>query len=399
MVGGGVECWRKILGGLAVLCALLITGCGLRVPGTNDVGSEYELEPDAIGDATLVSRVTQRLAVVDIHGAVSVPESGHLRLVVDRRHSETADALVRWTGGVTLYLVDPAFEHGDLPSPFPENRAKVEEYLGEEHWRKHVVQREPLLLADQLPVASLENSDHGRAVAFTFKASGQDALDGVARDHPGALVALVGRGMALAVRPIEDLRATPLVVAWGSDPGAYGVAKRTRQLFALGRTPKVKALHQAERLPIDWGLALASVVLPIAVSFGWLLAIRYLDRKSPEPWRIVLATFALGAASPALLELVPPLLRALPQVQAWLRAREASSLSDVFVATLLMTGIPEEGVKFLAVRLFATRQRASTSPSTGSCTPAPRPWASRPSRTSATSPTATCRSPSWSGEA
>ncbi|HEX7603613.1 MAG TPA: PrsW family intramembrane metalloprotease, partial [Polyangiaceae bacterium] len=59
-------------------------------------------------------------------------------------------------------------------------------------------------------------------------------------------------------------------------------------LFEVGET---------RPLPKDYAVAITSMVLPVLLSMVWLIFVRRFDRAHPEPWWLVLTTFALGGLS------------------------------------------------------------------------------------------------------
>jgi protease PrsW len=98
--------------------------------------------------------------------------------------------------------------------------------------------------------------------------------------------------------------------------------------------------------------ALMTLLLPLLISLGWIVFARRLDRCHPEPWTLVLATFALGAASAAA-----------AAVLEW----GINSL-DVSLGVSLNTflvGVIEETVKFTAVVLFVRSRKLLDEPIDG----------------------------------
>src|SRR5262249_41109115 len=87
-----------------------------------------------------------------------------------------------------------------------------------------------------------------------------------------------------------------LVVPAAEGVRAYQKARRFATLLSSPPLPELVRHHRHE-LPADWLLASATVVVPIVVGLAWIVLLRRFDRGQPEPWWLVLATFALGALS------------------------------------------------------------------------------------------------------
>ncbi len=118
-------------------------------------------------------------------------------------------------------------------------------------------------------------------------------------------------------------------------------------------------------------MILASLIVPILPSLIWLWIIYRTDRYEPEPKRLVLLTFALGAVAilPAFIgermgEHLYPFLRQLDQAAS---ARSGGGIDPLPLAIgcFLVIGPCEELAKFLAVRLFIYRHREFDEPLDG----------------------------------
>jgi protease PrsW len=128
--------------------------------------------------------------------------------------------------------------------------------------------------------------------------------------------------------------------------------ERVRLLFNedngnASRTPssEVHAAPSATR-------ALLTLLLPLLISLGWIVFARRLDRCHPEPWVLVLVTFALGAASAAA-----------AAVLEWL----VNSLNVPVSVSLnaFVVGMIEEAMKFASVFLFVRSRKLLDEPIDG----------------------------------
>lgn len=99
----------------------------------------------------------------------------------------------------------------------------------------------------------------------------------------------------------------------------------------------------------DWkltgtGLLIAGVVMAIVPAVIWLLAFYVQDRLEPEPKKLVLGVFLLGAVMAV--GLGQPLIRNFFQVQNW---TGNNIIVDLLVA-ILIVGVVQEFLKYAAVR-------------------------------------------------
>jgi len=86
---------------------------------------------------------------------------------------------------------------------------------------------------------------------------------------------------------------------------------------------------------------IAAIAIVVAITAGWVIVVQYLLPVRTK-WRVVALALGLGALSPV------PLLIAL-RFRAPLALPEDPGLSDGFVISLTMAGLPEEFVKTVAV--------------------------------------------------
>jgi len=332
---------------LGAVATALLLGCSPpHLAGTNDAALEYAIDPDPATGARAVSAsaaltaadVKARLAAAQLAADVSATAEGRVRVVSDADAAGVVDALVLWRGGLTASLVgDPA--------------------------RTPVVQ----LGVGPRAITAIEPIEHGKALALSLSPAAREALDRACSAHPGARVALARGGAVLETMPIDDLRASPLVLRFGDDLVAYTRAYEQEQLL---RSPVLPPMHRvsAARLPPRWGLAAACAILPFALSFAWLFFVRRFDRARPEPTWLVVATFALGG-----LAIVPAALLEIgaSKLSPWLdpslvtMGGQLWALPIALVVFSVVVGAVEEGAKLLGAWALARHRREFDEPVDG----------------------------------
>ncbi len=325
------------------LCLATMTGCGPHLAGTNDAALEYEVDVDPATGQRLdpdvaAARAQARLAAAQITADVDV-EGPRVRVVIDSEGAGTVDSLLLWRGGLAVTRTRASAE-ATGPGEKP--------------------------VAD-LPIATIETTARGRALSFTFAAGARDPLIAERASHPDERVALSRGDARLAVLPIDEALATPLVVSFGDDVTAYARAAHTKALLL---SPRLPPMHRASatRLPTDRALAASCAVFPFALSFAWLAFVRRFDRARPEPTWLVVATFALGGLS-----VVPAGLAEMAYAAAtpWLDPSvvtlggQAWALPIAIVVFSLVVGVSEEGAKFLGAWSLARHRREFDEPIDG----------------------------------
>ncbi len=102
---------------------------------------------------------------------------------------------------------------------------------------------------------------------------------------------------------------------------------------------------------------LAPIALGIAPALGWLLWVRWHDRRAPEPRRLVLRAFAAGALRTFLVLWLRPHLE--------LRLQVGNDWHGAMVDAFVLTAPLEESVKLLALLLAVFWHRAWDEPLDG----------------------------------
>jgi RsiW-degrading membrane proteinase PrsW (M82 family) len=386
--------------GGAALTASVTSGCTLPLSGTNDGALYYSVEtgapnPPDLDARELAARVKARLASGNVAADVTASDERTVRVDVDLGAARTVDALVSWPGGLGAYPVDPtfAFAPGDgtglvvRTRPLPDGRTErfwegsrdaVERAaagadVGTEHlvfaeritgdrFRTRVVRAPSAIDAATGPgaVDAVGDAAHGRALSVWLGPGARAALAADARIDPiltDAVAVAFGPALFASVSRAQAI-AAPLVLSVGDDLAAFSRADEARRLLASPSLPRLR--HVAtERVPVRWGVATACALLPLVVSIAWLLFVRRFDRARPEPWWLVLATFALGGVA------------VLPALAVELLCAAASPWLDPSLVTLggrlwslpvalpvyaLVVGLTEETSKFGATWVLARRR-------------------------------------------
>jgi RsiW-degrading membrane proteinase PrsW (M82 family) len=396
---------------LFAIAVVLLIGCGAppsgqRTPGlfahalagTDDVELTYEIDgpappirPASFGE-DLRALVLRRLGAGTIAADVT-DDAGHdgrrVSIVVDEALGPRLDELVTWTGTLLVLDPDPAVRlaprdaesglsaHEEGPEQwFEGSRADVLRAI--ETWPidgEHLVVAEPVF-------SSTERRGHewGRWRTRVVHAAplgelGDGALvgwgDGPAirvRGTPGSpAAAIIVNAQERRTRPIlargRISLGTPAIsddsmrLSFGSGAEAYARAQLELHLLATPRLPALRRVG-AIGLPPNRVLALACLVVPLLLSFGWLAFVRRFDRAHPEPIWLVGLTFFFGAmatAPAALAEYV------LASASPWLDPSlvtfggQSFAFPLALVVFIVVVGLSEEGAKRLAAQFAIQR--------------------------------------------
>ncbi len=391
---------RALIALIACGAALACAGCeGTHLAGTHDVELEYEVRKS--GDlVALAARapIEGRLGAAHLPADVEPRPDGHVHVTVDRDAAESADEMLLWRGGLAVYAIahdyayaprDPAglaskMELGPDGAPEryfagPRERVAHAAKAGDAD-ATHAVLIEPEAGggARTRVVTSPAAVELREVVDFdTGTASDGRALVLYVRDVPklrAAIDALAGRGTVVALgrsvlsrAPLGDLFAPAygpsgrpaLVLPMGDDITAYSRAHQLRTLLRSGVLPPLARIGEARVVPARWPVALGGLALPMLLSFAWLFFVRRFDRAYPEPWWLVLATFALGGLSVvpagfaewAAMTATPYLNPSVMTLGGQVRALPIALA--VFTVTV---GLSEEGSKLFAAWVLAGRR-------------------------------------------
>ncbi len=398
---------------LALACALFALGCGEgHIAGTHDAEVIFHVEgrakdhdtsvasppktPLTIAQAA-VSPVSQRLATMRITADVVAINDNDIKITLDRDQVDAAADALRWAGGIEIDALDPEFpialsDAKDLTAKTETHDGKTVTYwegprgaialaisqtkVAEGHkllaqaydsqrGRTRVVRTPPLAHLED-GVASVERLERGKRLSLVLRVDTSSAMTDAATASAGQPVAIVRGSSVLAVQPIVATTRS-FEVSFGDDIYSYTRAHMTKNLLA---TPPMPPLQKGEvkDLAPDWTVAIACIVLPLLMSLAWLVFVRRFDRAQPEPWWLVLATFALGGFSviPAafaeyFLMSASPYLN--PDVMT-LGGQLLGLLPALCVFTLVV-GVSEEGSKFLGAWSLARHRREFDEPVDG----------------------------------
>ena len=146
-------------------------------------------------------------------------------------------------------------------------------------------------------------------------------------------------------------------LSFGEGAGAYARARRERLLLGTSRLPPLRRVD-AVGLPPNRTLMTACLVVPILLSFAWIIFVRRFDRAHPEPMWLIGVTFLLGAISTIPAATAEEVLAASTK---WLDPNLVTFGGQMFAFPLsfavftLVVGFSEEGCKRLAAQ-FALRR-------------------------------------------
>ncbi len=353
-------------------CLLLpwaTVGCGgvRLVAGMNDLELTFATDPLA-PPAPLEAVVRARLAAARLRADVREEPGGIVRITVDELAREDVIDVLTWTGGVTLFVpkrgvaVDAdgadgrvlpdgavwAFRRsgeGDGPT-LRETRADGSE-------RRYPVEVPACAVTREGPVSL-----------------GPFGLDlgplPVGCDAP--IVALARGGRLLTVERLPGIvHDGRLVLPVRDDPGSRARAQALAELLSTRHLPPL-SLHGQRRSDPHYPVAVLSVLLPWLVSLAWLSFIRRFDRAHPEPLRLVLLTFVLGALAVVPAGAAEWAFERLSPYFSPENATAGDGAGAFLVAVPLLTftvGFAEEASKFLVVWLFASRTKEFDEPVDG----------------------------------
>jgi RsiW-degrading membrane proteinase PrsW (M82 family) len=393
---------------LRLLLLLFVVACAgcyapTRVAGTDDVELLFETESDpapARFGEDLRALVLRRFSAAQI-GADVTDEGRRLRVVVDGSLASIVEELVTWPGSLLAMDPDPSyalvaphdigglvpreerFPDGVVDHFFEGTHTEVRHAI--ESWhvdRDHRLVAEPMWetardadeprwrmrVVKTLPVGELAEGvlvGRGENGTLRLRAERGTLAESVLHDskeRPRRPVLVRGK-TSLGV---PELASDAFVVSFGEGIRAYERAQEERLLLT---TPQLPAMRRVGLigLPPNTTLATACYIVPLLLSFAWILFVRRFDRAHPEPIWLVLVTFLAGgvATVPAgLLEL------ALSRISPWLDPRVVTfggqlfALPLAFVVLTFVVGFVEEGLKMLGA-MFAVRRREFDEPVDG----------------------------------
>jgi RsiW-degrading membrane proteinase PrsW (M82 family) len=347
---------------LLLFCVALL-GCD-SLAGVNDVELEY-----AAHEPISVSKLSARLGSAQISADVDALPNDHVRVTVGAEAADLVDDLLHWRGGISAYRVDEA-EASFVGTPDEVARAIRDtkmapghrifaEYMDHETSRTRVVFDPPIRV--WLEPRGIEAVEGGHALALRLPASLADIPLAKMR------IALVRGRSVLDVQSIAGYIPNPLILHFGTDIYSYTRAHRVKQLLGSPALPPLErvAIHAA---PPRWPVAIAALVLPFVLSFGWLFFVRRFDRAHPEPMWLVFATFLLGGLSVIPAGLAEyACMRASPYLNPTIMTLggQLMSFPIALVVFSVVVGVSEEGAKFLGAWSLAGHHREFDEPVDG----------------------------------
>ena len=405
----GRACANAVGLAIAIALALALFGCQSHLAGTNDERLDYEVVaeptdplsgganvPAAPSESDTASRVKSRLIGAQIVADVDEQAPGRVKITVDRDLADAVDDLMHWRGGVALYLVDPTYNFAlaDSSELEPKEDAGERYFVGPtasvqravratsvakghlifveridaETSRTRVVRDAPIVdLSGAQGITRATLADYGRAISLEFTNEGKAAIATASAANPGGRIAVVRSHSLLETRALASCTAAPLIVSLGRDVYAFARASAIRSVLETPTLPRLRRAAGAP-VPASWGAAIACLVLPLIVSLGWSVFVRQFDRARPEPWWLVLATFALGALSAIPAAWVENALSSLspylnPSVMTL--GGQMIGLPGALVVYTLCVGAVEEGAKFFGAWSLARHRREFDEPVDG----------------------------------
>ncbi|CAN5609545.1 hypothetical protein BH09MYX1_BH09MYX1_27100 [soil metagenome] len=405
--------WLHIL--LLTSIALFIAGCGEHLAGTHDAKIELTVQAPAktllteahqpkpawakapTAASAAVLPVTTRLATMHITADVEAVGEDKVVVTLDEDDVGIAKDLLTWRGGVELNQLEPGFAVtlGDTAglteetetvdgvtevywegsreaiavaiskTKVPEGHALLAQAYDVQRGRTRVVKR-PALADLSDAVERIDRLHSGKSLSLVIHADAQSRIDDAVSKADGKPLAIVRDKSVLAVTPITKGMRT-FELDFGSDIYSFTRAHSVQKLLLTPPTPLFE-FGAPQSLAPDYLVAGLSIVLPILLSLMWLVFVRRFDRAHPEPWWLVLATFALGGLSviPAgfaeyFLQRASPYFS--PEVMTF-----GGQLLGFFPALLCFTvvvGLSEEGSKFLGAWSLARHRKEFDEPIDG----------------------------------
>ena len=340
------------------LLALTCVGCG-RPLGTNDLVLTYVTATPP--PSNLEALAGTRLSAADITADVTGTSEG-VRVVVDRESSGMVDRLLAWPGGLQVYAVVPGATHAEAH----QLELTVEDEKNE-NGSHTVVVREPAAIDLHDAILSAGVVADGRSIDVRISPAGDERVSKALPGLDGASVAIALDHQALFVGPPAAMAGGSVVFRFGEDLEAYARARAMR--LVLG-TPPLPPLTRASALasPPNYTLAVVALGLPFVLSLAWLFFVRRFDRAHPEPWWLVLATFARGGAS-----LLPAALAEVgwARLSPWLDPSlstlggRIAALPLALPVFVLVIGLSEEAAKLFGAWSLASHLREFDEPIDG----------------------------------
>jgi len=388
--------------------ALMVCACdGTHLAGTHDVELEYEVRKSGASVSEAARRLIEaRLGAAHIPADVEASDATHVRVRVDEDSAPQVDEMLSWRGGLAVYRVDPAYgfvpkDHAGLtPKTATAKDGTIERYFVGS--RAHIARAIHEGNIDEHHRVLIEAIDQERArtrvvhsPALVELRDFVDADTGIASEKrelvlyladvarlrmsmepAGAAPTLIALGQSvLSHRRIADLliesRGTParaaIVLPVGDTITAFARAHNIGSLLRTGTLPPL-ARTKAQREPTNWPIAVSCLVVPMLLSIAWLFFVRRFDPAHPEPWWLVLATFALGGLSVAAAGFAEwAAMSASPYLNPSLMTLggQISAFPLALAAFTLVVGLSEEGSKLLGTWSFACRRREFDEPVDG----------------------------------
>jgi RsiW-degrading membrane proteinase PrsW (M82 family) len=385
---------------LFIAALLLLVGCeGTHLAGTHDVEMEFQVTKP--GATAARAPIEVRLATARIPADVELADPTHVRVTVDEDAAPGADEMLLWRGGLALYRADAAYAFepkdgsgltpktethpdGTVERYFVGSRAALARALDAGGWDDaHRVLVEPIDAKTARTLAVHEPPAIDLASVVDFKGAKSEKKDIVlyAKDEAKLRADAAALGdarvyLALGRRVMAARKASDLVSAregraaiavhMGDGVEAFERAHTAAELLRTEALPPLA--HVATRgVPPSWPTAVMCIVLPLVLSVAWLFFVRRFDRSHPEPWWLVVVTFALGGLSvvPAglaewsLMSATPYLN---PQVMTY--GGQLAAFPVALAVFTFVVGLSEEGAK-LAGALFAARRKEFDEPVDG----------------------------------
>jgi len=351
---------------------------------------------------TLTDRVrrslTWRLGALETYADLTTTED-EVRVTVNRRAEALVASVALWEGGVQIFRIAndydlPPIERSGVTTEGPDAlggrryvgtaealfpvlavldkndpRVMALPVEGTNLYRSVVFAREPAFRAVTRSGAATYLPD-GKTVELFFDENRSVDLDklGDPNDYVVSVArgAVLLRGFAIPAQYTSGIHQnTRILLHAGDDLRAY---KRAYRLAALLNSPPIPRLtltsHQS--LPTNVTLGVLNVVIPLLVAASWFAIVRRFDRAQPEPWWLVLATGAI-----AMILAVPELIVRHPvHGSSWdphllAGIRRIEAFPRMWFGFTLEAGLPEEGLKLLAVLTLARWRKAFDEPIDG----------------------------------